>query len=321
MAFCDECYEVQRWLAEDGYPDFVSNYRRHYGTWKRKLDMDCKFCRFLAIDMAKQVNDEGDWQMFCHNYSTKSSDMRRLRFRLVDMKKLEGAPLQALIHPSAQRITVIESGWIPDGFFSSHALPWSESLMANCLIPQREETAHARVLDRQNTDLEIVRKWYEFCCENHGSRLDSHCRVTSPLKVPGFKVIDCDSGKVVRHTDAPYLALSYVWGADLQNDGTGSCSLPEIVPQTIQDAISVTLQLGFSYLWVDRYCIDQTNQEEVFEQVGRMDLIYQHAEVSQALQRGIEVLHDTIKNICLFGAEMLVFIRSICPSLEFRLCL
>jgi hypothetical protein len=49
------------------------------------------------------------------------------------------------------------------------------------------------------------------------------------------------------------------------------------LPQTIEDAITVTLKLGFQYLWVDMYCIKQDNQNHVGDQIRHMDLVYRRA--------------------------------------------
>jgi hypothetical protein len=40
------------------------------------------------------------------------------------------------------------------------------------------------------------------------------------------------------------------------NVDTFSDLLPTALPDTIEDAIAVVIQLDFRYLWVDRYCID-----------------------------------------------------------------
>jgi hypothetical protein len=44
--------------------------------------------------------------------------------------------------------------------------------------------------------------------------------------------------------------------------------------------MSVTQKIGYRYIWIDRYCIDQKNGPETADQVGKMDLIYQNAELT-----------------------------------------
>ncbi|KAI1383360.1 HET-domain-containing protein [Hypoxylon trugodes] len=45
-------------------------------------------------------------------------------------------------------------------------------------------------------------------------------------------------------------------------------------PSNVRDAISVTVKLGFRYLWVDRYCIDPNNLLEKHAQIRQMGSIY-----------------------------------------------
>jgi hypothetical protein len=81
-----------------------------------------------------------------------------------------------------------------------------------------------------------------------------------------------------------WLALSYVWGVNLQTgDHAGyreGSSISLDIPGTVKDAISVTLQLGYRYLWVDEYCIDQNDDNHRNDQIKRMDQIYRGADLT-----------------------------------------
>lgn len=57
-------------------------------------------------------------------------------------------------------------------------------------------------------------------------------------------------------------------------------SLPGDVPRTVSDAMDAVLRLNLQYLWVDQYCIDQSNAEELQQQVSIMDMIYHLATVT-----------------------------------------
>lgn len=50
--------------------------------------------------------------------------------------------------------------------------------------------------------------------------------------------------------------------------------------RTVEDTILGTLKLGYHYLWVDRYCIDQNDGHDKALQINQMDLIYQEAEIT-----------------------------------------
>jgi hypothetical protein len=75
-----------------------------------------------------------------------------------------------------------------------------------------------------------------------------------------------------------YATLSYVWGTvpAASADPITGC-LPNRIPKTIRDALTVCITLGFSYLWVDRYCISQDDFVEKLRQIGIMDQIYNNS--------------------------------------------
>ncbi len=76
-------------------------------------------------------------------------------------------------------------------------------------------------------------------------------------------------------TDCEYIALSYVWGV---KDVPLLCSPPRVV----LDVINFVRQLGYRYLWVDKYCVVQnvkTEQEtkDYQMELQNMDNVYDRA--------------------------------------------
>ncbi|KAI1325729.1 heterokaryon incompatibility protein-domain-containing protein [Xylariaceae sp. FL0255] len=130
---------------------------------------------------------------------------------------------------------------------------------------------------------DVVKEWLDFCRNHHTKdcvpREDS--KTTSSM--PSFKLIECATRKIVQ-LDQPYTALSYVWGDNTEAStpflSEVGQTLPSELPNTIEDAIQATEKLGFGYLWVDRFCINQGNREELAEKIPRMDLIYNNAELT-----------------------------------------
>jgi hypothetical protein len=49
----------------------------------------------------------------------------------------------------------------------------------------------------------------------------------------------------------------------------------DLLPRTIQDAITVVRMLGEEYLWVDSLCLVQNNPQDVDNGTSCMDLIYE----------------------------------------------
>lgn len=116
--------------------------------------------------------------------------------------------------------------------------------------------------------------------------LNFWCRKLQAIRKPSKgdavlprRVIDCQERRVVpMHGEAGgYLTLSYVWGpASLQLPPRDTDSLPDRLPATVEDAITVTQKLGFRYLWVDRYCLDRADTDDFQTQLNQMGHIYRH---------------------------------------------
>ena len=114
--------------------------------------------------------------------------------------------------------------------------------------------------------------------------LSSHeqCSSTEMSFPEGARVIDCARLQIVSlRRKRRYLALSYVWGADSRcahtsviNGEHEQAVLPSPLPQTILDAIEITIKLGYRYLWVDRYCIEQGHSADKLHQINQMGNIY-----------------------------------------------
>ncbi|KAK8218885.1 heterokaryon incompatibility protein-domain-containing protein [Phyllosticta capitalensis] len=128
-----------------------------------------------------------------------------------------------------------------------------------------------------------IRYWLNESCPNR------------PLvpNAPGFRLVDVVKQAVVRapQEHLEYVCLSYVWGtpakddifatsetiASLEEDGS---LLKLKIPATIRDAMTVCQHLGQRYLWVDRLCILQDDDDPHGQkkgQIERMGDIYYHA--------------------------------------------
>jgi hypothetical protein len=86
---------------------------------------------------------------------------------------------------------------------------------------------------------------------------------------------DLTSLKVITTEEAlpEYLTLSYVWG--IGNEAPiADWGLLEELPRTVQDAIHVVKALGYRYLWVDRYCIQQDDESQKHNMISNMGTIY-----------------------------------------------
>jgi hypothetical protein len=99
-------------------------------------------------------------------------------------------------------------------------------------------------------------------------------------KLP-MKVIDCKTLRIVPPVaGVKYVALSYVWGPNAPEAETNGKDELTNLPRTIADAVTVTLNLGQQFLWVDRYCINQHDHVVKQREISNMGDIYAGAWVT-----------------------------------------
>ncbi|OJD21120.1 hypothetical protein ACJ73_07540 [Blastomyces percursus] len=129
-------------------------------------------------------------------------------------------------------------------------------------------------------------------CYSTHSECQQHIAASQASSLPkGFRVIDVTRRCLVERSDIRrFVALSYVWGAKpssllaatratvdgMKKDG----GLPSsTMPRTIEDAITVCLQMDQRYLWVDRLCIIQDDVGDKKAQIEAMDDIFSSAQI------------------------------------------
>lgn len=149
----------------------------------------------------------------------------------------------------------------------------------------REGHVGPRSLDPEAIDYSRIRGWLYFC--ENGHRIFDTC---SPSKVDSewpIRFIDCETRLVVEAASLgspcpPFLALSYVWGqlVDLQYRQPAHDEPLTDLPPTVRDSIVVAQKIGFRYLWVDKYCIRQDDEEDKRRQIRLMAGIYGSAQMT-----------------------------------------
>jgi hypothetical protein len=112
------------------------------------------------------------------------------------------------------------------------------------------------------------------------------CTKRMPEPIP-LSLIDCDTRKIhFADSSHPYCALSYVWGGipagRLGPDG----ELPLDLARTIDDAIEVTKTLGYQYLWVDQFCVEQEDTALKTLQISNMATVYSEADLTLVAASG-----------------------------------
>jgi len=148
-------------------------------------------------------------------------------------------------------------------------------------------------------------RWHQNFCDQAGS--------VSRQLPKGLRMVDLRTGRVeqVDPSARPcYVALSYVWGPEdvlekwkssqlskrillHHSNGREYAELPERLPRTIQDAMTVVRKLGLDYLWVDALCIVQEPEynPDKENQKSHMDAIYNAAFLTIAVGSASDADH------------------------------
>jgi heterokaryon incompatibility protein (HET) len=143
---------------------------------------------------------------------------------------------------------------------------------------------------------EKIRKWLVTCDTKH-PKCHKNIATSGSSDVTPAMVLDvssfADRGREmvklrrVAGQKMAYAALSYCWGVPQPN----ATSLSNIesylkgiellsLPQTLQDAVTVTRNLGLQYLWADSMCIIQDSDDDKAYEIGKMERIYSNAYVT-----------------------------------------
>ncbi|KAL1629161.1 hypothetical protein SLS56_005604 [Neofusicoccum ribis] len=176
--------------------------------------------------------------------------------------------------------------------------------------------------------------------EDIRTKLDSIQPLEPWLSHPsGFRVIDVEQNNVVlAPPPCEYVTLSYVWGAEALDKPfyaslSNICSLEKPqgllsghIPATVQDAMKACAGLGKGYLWVDRFCIlqDEDDNPSKKDQINAMGDIYRHAFATLVALEGDGADHGLfgVSNLkrellCHFHIGNQLF-REVAPHLDFN---
>lgn len=231
-------------------------------------------------------------QLFCtlKHHSLSSSQGLHLRaystFGYTRFQEFKRLP-KSLTDRDMPHLAIVASN------FTTHSSLDPGTRYAFCtLIPENCDRIFTPQKICRKVDYAAIELWLK-CCESLHKSLCTRKEVTARPS----KLIDCETlppSLVQAAVSVPYLTLSYTWGtrchkyrysacySGIQGVKGRSIISPIILcpPKTVSDAILVTQKLGYRYLWVDAYCIDQVNRESNWSQVKIMDKIYGNSELT-----------------------------------------
>jgi hypothetical protein len=119
-------------------------------------------------------------------------------------------------------------------------------------------------------DYQRIVTWLKDCSQCHVL-----CRPFYRDVGDAIRLIDVNRRMLIQRLQCEeFVALSYVWGRVEQPKISNLGKLPDHLPQTIEDAITMVRSLHQNFLWVDSICIDQSDPQEKGTQIDMMDRIY-----------------------------------------------
>ena len=244
---------------------------------KREIQADCILCSCVVVRIFSDINT---------NDRVSAVSKSGYHFRAFDSRDVCNKPFKIHSEGNSDVVVAIVRGNSDQALDVKQVL---EAISLGLIVPLTQRPAlrfseisgyhhyKGRMVNSLSPDFTRIRSWIDEC-----HSLLNHVNCHSLRKIMGFqtRVIDCWTRQIVPLTrDLEYLALSYVWGKaiDDENSQTSETSgfVPFPSPQTIEDAMSVVQALEERYLWVDRYCIWQSENRHL--QIQNMHEIYRNA--------------------------------------------
>ncbi|RYP73975.1 hypothetical protein DL771_003286 [Monosporascus sp. 5C6A] len=276
---CETCKKI----AKDFDKIFTAHVpHRNQGTPRRKIappseTSPCSLCRFFSQMKIDPHYDEG---AVGEDLRSQSYGPQDWYLRAFSAQGLFGLSKDCSFSDTCLFAVVRGKWWWWEG---SDAF---REQMNRFILPTRwpafgdEDRFFGRLVPAR-LDYDLVRSWMDTCDSMH-KRICRTPRGSNKDLPKGFRVIDCETRRIVPAPEVcDYVALSYLWGkADGDQAPRLDDRLPGECPLVIEDAIVATNSLGFKFLWVDRFCINQDNAEEKHTQIANMDKVYSIASLT-----------------------------------------
>jgi heterokaryon incompatibility protein (HET) len=225
----------------------------------------CAMCRFFGSVFETALRDNGPYRFQRFQLRAYSAKHEFMDYDSREMKEVTDTTLLGVVSEDHVLATLKDTGYL-------YLTPANQ---------QQQPIFGARLLQSESFYVKFAADCLAYCQTNHGRR----CRPSKTASLVNLRVIDCQTRAIV---DAPpgcqYLALSYVWGQ------CTSTSLDD-APRVVNHSIDVTQALHFRYLWIDRYCIDQSNDIDKDSQILQMDMIYSGAQTTIIAAAGHDPHH------------------------------
>ncbi|PQE07788.1 Heterokaryon incompatibility protein [Rutstroemia sp. NJR-2017a BVV2] len=152
----------------------------------------------------------------------------------------------------------------------------------------------------------LIRSWLRLCSTGH----KRYCGELTDKKLPARIIVvpqDVHLPIRLKRTRAGergrYVTLSHCWGSGIDFVATTAnvAALQKNIPfrdlcTNFQDAVTITRNLGFQYLWIDALCILQDSRQEWAEQSALMAQIYQRSALMISAAAATQPQHGFLRD-------------------------
>lgn len=308
---CSACASI---FNQERSEEWFGKWHEHHQSrtiLDRAVNAGCAIC--IVIQEAVEKDDQGFGANRTLQYMIELSE--NLEFTLqVSFMTDHGSPYDEPDFPYLYEMVMVRSKGKLHG---SESAATTEAHNGSDMEPNLSKhelglsTASQEVLDQ-------CRTWLRACRTQHGQcghlRTDSHFRPSRLIYVSKD-----DTGSIRARLDCAdandkspaYLTLSHCWGLrkfftlntsnlrQLQEDLELS-----VLPRAFQDALFLTLEFGFSYIWIDSLCIVQDSKEDWLAESVQMGNVYKNSSCNIAAtgfsdgSRGFFAERDTNRLVC-----------------------
>ncbi|KAF5987950.1 hypothetical protein FBULB1_1700 [Fusarium bulbicola] len=285
------CKDCQRLILEllqhpaGTSPSGYDNSESHRDGLLSTLVHSSASCRVCAIIVNQIVCDRADVQHEFTYYQLALS-LEKDSFRVRLTKDSEAADTSrsniygefALYRSELPR----EFSWLDYGIVYT---PMWNNLSVSCqpYLASRDYPWREKAVDKIKTWIDACETEHNYCPRRHSTALPKRV-----LKIENNDISLYISRKQDVQTEVQrYVALSYRWGNDLPlrltQDTMGDFikGLPiSKLPETLQDAVRISRNLGFQFIWIDALCIVQDDENDWVEQSALMADVYRYSSLN-----------------------------------------
>ncbi|KAB8302136.1 hypothetical protein EYC80_005584 [Monilinia laxa] len=161
----------------------------------------------------------------------------------------------------------------------------------NNVLPKRLNIQRELDFNMSSTsNLSLAKEWLKDCTESHQGcriKIENGILPTRLLEIPSSDLERLRLCETRRKEINGYVCLSYCWGQagpHITSSTNISSRLNNIdsneLPLTIRDAITITQNLGFKYIWIDSLCIIQDSAKDIDIELAKMTEIYKNSQLT-----------------------------------------